>query len=155
MATADKKILVLGVGNILLKDEGVGVHSLKELESYNLPSNVRLHDGWVAGIDLLEVIQEADKLIVIDAVDAQAEPGAIFRFAPHQVETMVKGHKTSLHQIDLFETLKIAKFLDKCPETVIIGIQPKLIDWGLELTPEIRAVLPRVAEIVCQEIEMS
>lgn len=155
MATADKKILVLGVGNILLKDEGVGVHSLKELESYNLPSNVRLHDGWVAGIDLLEVIQEADKLIVIDAVDAQAEPGAIFRFAPHQVEAMVKGHKTSLHQIDLFETLKIAKFLDKCPETVIIGIQPKLIDWGLELTPEIRAVLPRVAEIVCQEIEMS
>ncbi len=155
MTTAEKKILVLGVGNTILKDEGIGVHVLKELEDHDLPPNVWLHDGWVAGIDLLEVIQEADKLIIVDAVDAQCEPGAIFRFAPHEVEAMVKDHKSSLHQIDLFETLKIAKFLDNSPETVVIGVQPKEIDWGLELTPELQALIPKVIELVKQEIQVS
>lgn len=152
MATTERQILVLGVGNSLLMDEGIGIHTLRELELQKLPSNVRLHDGWVAGIDLLDVIQAADKLIIIDAVDAQSEPGAVFRFEPHEVAEMIQKHKSSLHQVDLFETLKIAKFLDKCPETVVIGVQPKVIDWGLELTPELQAMIPKVIEIVWEEI---
>lgn len=148
------RILVLGVGNVLLKDEGVGVHVVKAMADRELPGNVTLHEGYVAGIDLLDIIQQADRLIIIDSVNAGAEAGAVFRFQPHEVENMLREHKTSLHQVDLMETLKIARFSDRCPETVIIGVQPKAIEWGLELTPEIQAKVPQIIDIIQQELEL-
>ncbi|MFZ5639576.1 MAG: HyaD/HybD family hydrogenase maturation endopeptidase [Bacillota bacterium] len=146
------RILVLGVGNMLLKDEGIGVHVVKAMAGRKLPENVTLHEGHVAGIDLLDIIQQADRLIIVDSVDAGAEAGAVFRFQPHEVECLLRDHKTSLHQVDLMETLKIARFCGRCPETVIIGVQPKAIAWGLELTPELEDRVPFVIGIVEQEL---
>jgi len=148
------RILVLGVGNMVLKDEGVGVHVVKAMAGLELPGNVDLHEGYVAGIDLLEIIQQADRLIIVDSVDAGAEAGAVFRFQPHEVENMLREYKTSLHQVDLMETLKIARFFGQCPQTVIIGVQPKAVEWGLELTPELEAKIPLVIDLVQQELEL-
>ncbi|MHB9093703.1 MAG: HyaD/HybD family hydrogenase maturation endopeptidase [Eubacteriales bacterium] len=149
------RILILGVGNVLLKDEGIGVHVIGAMERIPLPDNVKLVNGGVSGIDLLEVIEEADKLIIVDAIDAGDRPGTVFRFNADEVKGQLREHKTSLHQVDLFDTLKIARFLDRCPETVIIGIQPKDISWGMELTPDLASLVPRIIDLVICEIHDS
>lgn len=149
------KVLVLGVGNVVLKDEGIGVHVVRAMTDRELPENVTLHEGYVAGIDLLDIIQQADRLIIVDSLDAGAEAGAVFRFRPHEVETMLREHKTSLHQVDLMETLRIARFCGHCPETVIIGVQPKAVEWGLEPSPELQEKVPLIMEIVLRELGLS
>ncbi|PKM43611.1 MAG: Ni,Fe-hydrogenase maturation factor [Firmicutes bacterium HGW-Firmicutes-8] len=147
------KILVLGVGNDLLTDEGVGVHVVRELIKEPLPANVTVYNGGVSGIDLLDLIQNHNKALIIDAIDAGAQPGAVFRFQPAEIECLLGEHKTSLHQVDLFDTIKIARFTGKCPQIVIIGIQPFQITWGLSLTPEMLEKLPGILALVKDEIE--
>ncbi|HAW59874.1 MAG TPA: Ni,Fe-hydrogenase maturation factor [Actinobacteria bacterium] len=147
-----RKIVVLGAGNILLRDEGIGVHVIREMEKMDLPPNVELLDGGTLGIDILNLIEGADKLVIVDAVKTEAETGAIFRFRPEDIKTVSKGYKTSLHQIDLFEALKIAKLMDQYPESIVIGVQPGKIDWGLELSPELREKIPAIIDVVLEEI---
>ncbi|MDI6891820.1 MAG: HyaD/HybD family hydrogenase maturation endopeptidase [Actinomycetota bacterium] len=147
-----RKIVVLGAGNILLRDEGIGVHVIREMEKMDLPPNVELLDGGTLGIDILNLIEGADKLIIVDAVKTEAETGAIFRFRPEDIKTVSKGYKTSLHQIDLFEALKIAKLMDQYPESIVIGVQPGKIEWGLELFPELRERIPAIIDVVLEEI---
>lgn len=146
------KVLILGVGNVLLKDEGIGVHVIETMAQMQMPENVTLVNGGVSGIDLLDVIGESDRLIIVDAMDAGEAPGSIFRFNADEVKMMLDEHKTSLHQVDLFDTLKIADFLDRCPETVIIGIQPEEIMWGLEPTSTLSGLIPKIIDLVISEV---
>jgi hydrogenase maturation protease len=146
------EVLVLGVGNTLLKDEGIGVHVIQALRRLKLPGNVAVLDGGVGGIDLLEHIQQATYLIVVDALDAGAEPGAIFRFRAEEVDVIVNEHKASLHQVDLYDTLKIAKFLGCYPQTIIVGVQPKEMTWGTEPTPELTAKIPLIVDLGLREV---
>lgn len=145
-------ILVLGVGNILQRDDGVGVRVIEHLRSLELPAGVEVFDGGTAALDLLNVVADRQKVIVVDAVQGGGEPGAIYRFAPNDVE--VEPHPiTSLHQIGLLETLAMAQHLGCSPQNVVIfGIEPKVIDWGLDLSPEVSAAVPNVAELILDEI---
>lgn len=150
-----KRIMVLGVGNILLKDEGVGVRVIERLrENYSFPENVELYDGATAGLDLLPVMEGVDNLIVVDTVKTTEEPGAIFRFTLEDINVKVP-YKTSLHQIGMIEVFAIAEALDKkIGPTVIIGIQPEdMTPWGLELTPTIEAKVPELMSMVLKELE--
>jgi hydrogenase maturation protease len=144
--------LVLGVGNILLSDEGVGVHAIEAMKDQDLPPDVEVLDGGTASLELLNILADRDKVIIIDAVVGGGEPGTIYRFTPDDI----KYHSvtfTSLHQISLLETLTDAKYLGIAPKTVIIlGVEPKEIDLGLEMTPEVSAVIPRVVELVMAEL---
>ncbi len=152
---SDKKpqITILGTGNLLLKDEGIGVHVIQRMEKLDLPENVKLVDGGTAGINMPHLIEGADKLIVIDCVDAEDEPGAIFRFTPGDVDMPQRDTTMSIHDITLLEALEFAKKDGKGPETIIIGVQPKEIDWGMELTPQVEKVVPDVIEAVLKELE--
>ncbi len=153
-STKKQNITVLGTGNLLLKDEGIGVHVIQRMEQIELPENVRLVDGGVAGINLPYLIEGADKLIVIDCVDADVEPGAIFRFTPDDVDVPQRDVTMSFHDIGLLEALELAKQDGKGPKTtVIIGVQPKEIEWGMELTPEIEKVVPDIIEAVLKELK--
>ncbi|MDA8234222.1 MAG: HyaD/HybD family hydrogenase maturation endopeptidase [Clostridia bacterium] len=143
-----QKIMVLGVGNILREDEGVGIHATQALSRRELPPNVEILEGGTAGIELLHLIEEVDHLVVIDAMDAKAEPGAIFKFQPGDVSVFPDNFGMSFHQVGLLEVLNMAKILDKLPETMIFGIQPQSMDWGLELTPALEAKLPRLLDLV-------
>jgi hydrogenase maturation protease len=146
--------LVLGVGNILLSDEGVGVHVIETLKGQDLPPDVEVLDGGTASLELLNIMANRDKVIVIDAVEGGGEPGTIYRFTPDDI----KYHSmtfTSLHQISLLETLTDAKYLGIAPKTVVIlGIEPKEMDLGLEMTTEAAAAVPRVVELVLAELEV-
>jgi len=146
-----KEILILGVGNLLLKDEGVGVHVVKRLEDINLPSYVEVLDGGTLGLDLLFYIEGRKKVIVIDAVKAGGSPGTIYRFADSDIEAKA-NISFSAHHIDFMDVLKTAHFLGRNPEITFIGIEPKNISEGLKLSPEIEGKIPKVIDLVMREI---
>lgn len=146
-------IVVLGVGNILLKDEGVGVRVIEELDKLDLPSNVEVVDGGTLGLNLLPVIEKADLLIVVDVVEANSESGTIFRFEPSDIDISSGEGKMSLHQVTLLEVLKLAAMMGKNPRTVIFGIEPKEIDWGDSLSDEIKEKVPTLVNLVLEEIK--
>ena len=151
---AEKKpITVLAVGNLLLQDDGVGIHALRELEKLELPPEVELVDGGTAGVDLLPIIEEAENLIVIDAVRGGCEPGAVYRL-PWEALQETREEALSLHQVGFLEVMELAAYRGCAPSAVIIGIEPAVIDWGLELSPAVARVLPKVVEVVCREIEL-
>ena len=147
------KIMVMGVGNILLSDEGLGVRFLDELAKIPLPENVELLEGGTAGLELVHLIQEVDYLIIVDAIDAKDEPGALFRFKPGDIKVFPEKYEVSFHQIGIIEVLAMANVLGQAPQTLIFGIQPKSLEWGMEISPEIEALFPRLTEFVLNEIK--
>lgn len=149
-----KQILVLGVGNILLRDEGIGVRIIEKLsEEYLFSPNVELMDGGTLGIKLLDPISRVDHLIVVDAVQNGQPPGTLYRLLGEEVRKAV-SFKNSLHQMDLVETLAYAEILGKSPTTVIIGIEPADISpWSTELTETVQARISEMSREVLKEIE--
>ncbi|UCE60578.1 MAG: HyaD/HybD family hydrogenase maturation endopeptidase [Phycisphaerales bacterium] len=144
--------LVLGVGNILLRDEGVGVRVVEAMQAVEIPKGVELYDGATAGFDLLDVLADRRKVIIVDAVDGNAEPGTVFRLTPEDLMPR-DGQCASLHDMGVLETLELVKRLGIAPEeVVIIGIKPKELSWGLELSPEIARVVPEVIELLLAEL---
>jgi hydrogenase maturation protease len=148
-----RPILVLGIGNILLRDEGVGVRVIEQMQKMRLPNDVELIDGGTAGADLMDVLAEREKVIIIDAVQAECEPGTVLRFTADDL-TQPDGVGMSLHELGLGEALKMTKQLGCAPEDVVVfGIKPGDISCGLELSEQISASVPRVVELVLEEIK--
>jgi hydrogenase maturation protease len=150
---APPPILVLGVGNLLLGDEGVGIHVVQALRNHKPPANIELVDAGTGSLDLLGLLANRDKVIIIDAVKGGGEPGSVYSFTP--VDVSEEAHNPmSLHQVSLLDTLTIAKVAGYAPkEIVIFGIEPENIDWSTELSPEVAAVVPKVMELVLAEAE--
>ena len=148
----NKKVIIIGIGNLILRDEGVGVHAVRELEGRDLPPRVEVIDGGTALMDLLSVIRDAERIIVIDALKGGGEPGTIYRICPDDLMGETE-QPLSLHQVGLLEVLGMARQLGGDPEVVIIGVEPKEIAWGMELTPEVKAKLPHVIESVLAELQ--
>jgi len=146
-----KRTLVVGVGNLLLKDEGVGIHAVRRLEQMQLPDHVQLIDAGTSAIDFISDIQNADKVIFVDAVKAGGEPGSIYRLTKEDIAART-GSQLSLHEIGVLEALNMAECLGGCGEVVIIGIEPKEMTWGMELSSELESKLPELIECVLTEI---
>jgi hydrogenase maturation protease len=147
------KILILGIGNILLRDEGVGVRVIEYLQQQEIPNEVELLDGGTAGADLLEHLCGREKVIVIDAIQADYPPATIVRLTPQDLMP-ADVPELSLHSLNLPQTLAMAQLLGCSPkEVVIFGIQPEKVECGMELTPAIQAVVPKAAKLVLDEIQ--
>jgi hydrogenase maturation protease len=149
----DKQIVVMGVGNALLMDEGVGIRVVQELYArYDFPANVKLVDGGVLGLSLTGVMIEADQVIVIDAVRGGDEPGTIYRFTWEAKPSHIQ-YKDSLHQIDLMETMGYLPLIGRVPEVLVVGVEyENIFDWGTELTPKVEAAVPALVELVVAEL---
>jgi hydrogenase maturation protease len=148
-----QNIVILGIGNILLSDEGVGVHVANELAKMDLPPDVTVVEGGTDGFRLLNVITEADRLIVIDAVKGGAEPASIYRFDVGEVRNCPSGFKTSVHQIGILEVIDMSGLIGKTPFTTVIGIEPRCLDMAMELSPEVREKVPKIIELVLEELK--
>jgi hydrogenase maturation protease len=151
-------VLILGIGNILLRDEGVGVHVVQEIEArvargeVRLSEDVEVYDGGTFGIDLVDAIANRRKVIVIDAVQADAPPATVLKFRGADL-ALKKTADLSLHQVGLLETLAMARQLGCEPqEVVIFGIVPKDMGSGLELSAEVAAVVPQVVKLALAEL---
>ena len=142
------KVVIMGIGNLLLKDEGIGVHAINALKRENeLPENVELIDVGTSTLDALQMFDDLDKLIVIDAVKGGGKPGTIYKFKPGEI-CSVNRVATSLHQLGFIEALSIAERLGKVPrDVIIIGIEPKEVSSGLELSPEIEEKIPKIIQL--------
>ena len=148
------RITVLGVGNILLKDEGVGVRVVEYLDRhYEFGENVQLVDGGVLGVGLVGVVSDSDVLIVVDAVQNRSRPGTLHRLAGDQVPRRVLA-KQSMHQLDLPEVLALCAAIDKNPQVVVLGIEPEdIATMDLELTLTVAARLQELAGMVLSELD--
>ena len=149
------KILVLGVGNELLSDEGIGVHAVKALGKLQLPTMVDVFEGGTDGFGLINLIIEYDRLIVIDSLKGGNEPGTLYKFNIEDAPQSPDLFKTSVHQIGILEVINLSGLLGKTPQTTVIGVEPKSIATGMELSPEVRQKLPRVIELVLEEIHQA
>jgi len=148
-----EKIVVLGVGNSLLKDEGVGIHVIQKLREMEIGEGVELIEGGTSILDFVASMENISKLIIVDALKLGGDPGKTYKIFVD--EDLVKGGKdiTSLHQIGVLETLALAKKIGELPPIVIIGIEPKDIGYGLELSPEIEREMEKMANLVLDEVK--
>jgi len=144
--------LVIGCGNLLLRDEGIGVHCVELLKRGSLPTDVEVLDGGTAGFDLIGFIQEVDKAVIIDAVKANGAPGEIYRFSPRDFHTDTPP-ETSLHDVTLKDLFRILDGLGVSVDITIIGIEPKSIEAGMELSPELEERVPYIVELALKEVE--
>ncbi|MDY6952982.1 MAG: HyaD/HybD family hydrogenase maturation endopeptidase [Thermodesulfobacteriota bacterium] len=147
--------MILGVGNVLLSDEGVGVHVANRLMEMEMPPGVEVIEGGTHGFRLMNIVTEADRLVVVDAVKGGASPGSIYRFDIKDAPSYPSAFKTSVHQIGILEVIHLSELVGRIPETTIIGVEPKSLAMGLELSSEVAEKLPKVIEMVLKEVETS
>ncbi|MDR2056340.1 MAG: HyaD/HybD family hydrogenase maturation endopeptidase [Desulfovibrio sp.] len=148
-----QRILILGVGNILLTDEGFGVRAVEHLqERYLWPDHVRLLDGGTQGLMLMRDIQECDLLIVLDVVLGGGTPGTVYLLEGEDLRKSF-SFRDSMHQTDLLDTLLTCELAGHRPRAVVFGMEP--FDYkstGVELTPEAGARLPEFCRKVVSEL---
>ena len=147
------RIIVLGVGNILLSDEGIGVWAIERLQSdYQLPPEVEVIDGGTSAMEMLDDLANADHLIIIDAVRGGRAPATMIRIADEDVPVFFKT-KLSPHQIGLSDVLATLSLMGERPRAItVIGVEPASLDTAMALTPQVQAVLPKVVDQVIKEL---
>ncbi len=150
---SQKKIVVLGVGNVLLRDEGVGIYVVNELAKEILPENVEVVDGGLVGRDFLPLLERADKLIIVNILKRDDKPGACLKPDLSEVERALKVEDTSIDQLALFSALDDVKVRGNCPEIVVISVVPKEVDVGMELSRELEEAIPAIIERIREEFD--
>ncbi len=151
----EDRIVILGVGNVLLRDEGVGVHVVEELRKrYSFPKGVNLVDGGTQGLWLIPTLQQADHLIVLDAVLGNGLPGTIYRL---EKDDLPKGlrTKTSAHDADLVEALNLCSLIGEEPQSVVvIGVEPEDITQpDLNMSNTVAAKVDELIDRVLEELQ--
>ena len=151
-----KHVLILGLGNPLLGDEGIGVRAVEELKGLDLPDGVTVVEGGTAGLGLIGLMERYQQVIIVDAADMGHPPGRVVRFTPLEVQFKTAEAPLSLHQIGLGEVLALAEALEVAPaELVIIGIQPSRVEVGAGLSPEVEGAIPQIIRIILDELDAS
>lgn len=153
VSNPSKRTIVLGLGNTLNKDEGLGVHALKALEAeLGQAGTVEFVDGGVLGLNLLPWVEESSHLLILDAIDAHKDPGTLIEMTRDEIP-LYTGIKMSDHQITFQEVLGLAKFREKLPAHLhLIGAQPVDLAIGVDLSPEITALIPEITRRATQRL---
>jgi hydrogenase maturation protease len=147
------KTLVLGVGNKLMSDEGVGVHVIERLSAgYVIPEEIQILDGGTLGMDLLYYLEGIENLLLVDAVETHKDPGAIVRLEGEDVPAFL-AMKLSPHQIGVPDMLAAARMKDLFPKRLVLwGIQPELMEIGLELSPLIESKVDGLVKELVEQL---
>ena len=163
MSDPDGYLLVLGIGNVLLRDEGVGVRVAEALlegalpvgsaggVAPGLPAHTRVVDGGTLGLDLLPLVEGARAVCFVDAIDAGLQPGSVVVLREGDVDTLL-SQPISAHDVGLAELIATARFTGALPRCLaIVGVQPAQVSPGLQLSPVVQAALPRAVDFVRRE----
>jgi hydrogenase maturation protease len=145
-------LLILGLGNVLLRDDGVGAAAVARLiDDYEAPASVRVLDGGTLGLALLPYLEDASNVVLVDAVKADAPPGTLVRLERDDVGPAV-ATRLSPHQIGVADLLDGAQWRDRYPSRVLLlGIVPESLDLEVGLSPAVAASLPALVECVVEE----
>lgn len=143
---------VIGLGNPLNKDDGIGILLIQKLQEKDLPPEVNLFDAGTSGTKILHILKDLERAILVDAVHLGKNPGEFLFFRPHEVKSLRKSKGT--HDTDIMEVLKISDRLEEKPaEILIMGIQPADTSIGEELSPDLEKKLPELVENLYEEIK--
>ena len=146
-------LLILGIGNVLLRDEGIGVRVVEALtgEDGGLPPGTRVVDGGTLGLDLLPLFEEVDGVVLVDAVDFGAAPGRVQTLRDQELETVISQH-LSPHQIGTADLLSVARLVGTLPpRAALVGVQPGVVEVGLELSEPVQRALRFAVQAVRTE----
>lgn len=149
------RVAVVGIGNLLLRDEGIGVHVAQRLQEVGGGdvedrANLQVVDGGTCP-DILLTLGQLDKLIVVDAAEGGGEPGAVYRLSIEDLQLDTR-ESNSLHDVDFLDSLRVMETLGIGPKDVVVfGIQAKEIDWGLEPSVELTEKIPEIVGLVLEE----
>lgn len=146
------KTLVMGIGNTLLQDDGVGVHVTERFKSSQSPRpDLDVIDGGTIGLSLLPEIEDADKVIIVDASEIGDSPGSMRIFRNEEIDQQLSGKRRSVHEVALYDLFSAAAIRGRSPrERVLIAIQPACTEWGLEPTPDVMATIPLACEALAE-----
>jgi hydrogenase maturation protease len=149
------RIVVLGIGNILLTDEGVGVRVIERLEQeYVLPPEVEIIDGGTCGMEMLEQLENLDGLVVVDCVRCGQPPATPILLKGEDVPVFFRT-KLSPHQVSLSDVLASLEFTNRAPKSIaIVGMQPVSMSLGMELSPQVMAQLPTLVAMTLAELRL-
>jgi hydrogenase maturation protease len=148
-----KPTILIGLGSVLMTDEGVGVAVVREIEGREgLPPGLEITELGTGGLAVLHAMDRRDKAVFVDCCYMGEPPGTARRFTPEQVRSRKITARQSLHEGDLLGTIDLARRLGRCPdEVVIFGIQPQAVEPGEDLSPVLRDALPGYADQVLEE----
>jgi len=149
-----KNVVVIGLGNILLSDEGIGVHLIRRLSSQQdkFPK-VDFLDAGSAGMNLLHLIANRKKAIIIDCAKMGAKPGIMLRFTPDEVQSVKQLSQYSLHEADILRVINLSKGLGECPQKIaFFGIEPETLEPGQELSETLSAKIDAYTADICKEL---
>ncbi|MDY0191138.1 MAG: HyaD/HybD family hydrogenase maturation endopeptidase [Desulfuromonas sp.] len=154
MEQQKKAIGIMGLGNLLLSDEGFGIHFIQYLEkNYQIPENVEVIDGGTGGILLAPFIEEHDELYVIDVVDLDDEPGSVHYFTDADVRCGDIQTRMSPHQVGMLDIIDICRISGKVPDKVhFIAVVPKSLDSSMQLTPLLQGRIKDVLQILADKL---
>ncbi len=142
---------VIGLGNPLRGDDGVGPRVVSELRRRGLPNNVMAIDGGNAGLDLLDELDKWERVVIVDAADLGLEPGQFARFTLADIK--LRDDRFFSHSVGLGEVLLLANALGRrLPEIVIFGVQPAEIGWGEGLSQAVEAAIPALSDAILEEL---
>jgi hydrogenase maturation protease len=149
------RVAVVGAGNLLLGDEGVGVHVVEALNKEYVPPFVTIVDAGTALVDILGSLRGYERILLVDALRAGGSPGSLYRFELGQLqERAAKGQLImSLHQTGLLQALALARFRGLKPDSItVIGVEPECLEAGIELSETVSRRVPDVCHLVLEEI---
>ncbi len=150
-----KKIKILGCGNTLMGDDGVGIRVIEKLQAMKLPGDIEIIDAGVGGMAILSWIEDADKVVIVDAVQTGNEPpGTVYEFTDKELPPS-EMFMLSLHDLNLVDTINVGRVVQKMPdEIVIIGVEVKRVaEFTKELTAEVEGAIPEVIDLVLRELK--
>jgi len=153
-----KRILILGIGNLLFKDEGIGIHVVNRLKDMTMPPYVEVIDGGTLSSYFIEIVGGRKKIIVIDAIKADGLPGTIYRLTDKDIENKRKGYYRTVFEQEFIDAWKTTYLLGTQPEEVVyIGVEPedtgeKSLMLEIGLSPTIEKRIPEIIEMVMREI---
>lgn len=152
-AASAGRVVVLGAGNVLLSDEGLGVRAIERLPlAYALPPEVEIIDGGTCSMEMLEDLERLDALIMVDAIRSGEAPGTLLRLSGDAVPVFFRT-KLSPHQIGLCDVLATLELLGRAPKyTAILGVEPQSLALGMELSPAVEAAMPTLLRMVVDEL---
>lgn len=148
----EKRILIVGIGNLLRQDDGVGCRCIEYLQTQPLPPEARLMDGGTGGLTVAQEMLDYDAVIVVDALQSGQAPGSVTRFEWGKDRLVAKDFCFDPHGWGVLAPLEMIAGDRKPPRVIVYGVEPEWTEYGMELSPAVENALPRVAEAVLQEV---
>lgn len=145
--------LVIGLGNPMRGDDGVGVRVVQSLAARSLPEDVEVVDGGTQGLAIVNLMEGRQRVIFVDAANVNRAPGEFVRFTPQEAHLLGEDQRLSVHEAGLRDALLLAQALQVLPDEVIIyGVQPASLDWHDNLSPQVETTLPRLVQSILDEL---